>query len=122
MARDLRAYLWDIKEASKDIELFTTGKTVENYRSDPMLRAAVERKLEIIGEALAQGIRHFPKLANQISHNAKIIAFRNRLIHGYATVSDGLVWEVVQNDLPVLRREAEMLLQEADRQNQPNKD
>ena len=46
MARDLRAYLWDIKEASKDIELFTTGKTAENYRSDPMLRAAVERKLE----------------------------------------------------------------------------
>lgn len=94
--------------------IFTENKSFEDYQRDAMLRAAVERKLEIVGEALAQGLRHFPELKDQISHCGMIISFRNRLIHGYSTVSDALIWEVVQKDLPVLRAETEQLLHESE--------
>ncbi len=77
-----------------------------------MLRAAVERQFEIIGEALAQLARLDENLVARISEHRRIIAFRNILIHGYADVDDRLVWDVVQTKLPVLRREVEKLLVE----------
>ncbi len=109
MPRDRRAYLWDVLESIRLIEEFTRGKSLEQYSSDPMLRSAVERQLEIVGEAVAQGVRHFPQLAGQITNCEQIVAFRNRLIHGYSVVSDAVVWGVIQSDLPVLKREAEDL-------------
>jgi uncharacterized protein with HEPN domain len=110
MARELRAYLWDVAQAAADIQSFIANKTADEYRGNPMIRAAVERKLEIIGEALSQAIRYFPEITNSISHCKQVIALRNRLIHGYATVSDLLIWEIVQNDVPQLRQEAEAML------------
>ena len=83
MSRDLRAYLWDIEQAAADINAFTSGKQLPDYQKDPMLRAAVERKFEVIGEALAQASRYFPNIANRITDCQKVIDFRNRLIHGY---------------------------------------
>ena len=70
-----------------------------------MLRAAVERQFEIVGEALVQLAKLDEKLAARISEHRRIIAFRNILIHGYADVDDRLVWDVVETKLPVLRRE-----------------
>jgi len=78
-----------------------------------MLRAAVERNFEIIGEALSQAVRHFPAVADRVTDEEQIISFRNRLIHGYATVSNALVWEIVQKKLPVLRMEVASLLGES---------
>jgi uncharacterized protein with HEPN domain len=117
MPRDLRAYLWDVLEASNDIQSFAVGQTLSSYAGNPMLQAAVERKFEIIGEALAQLKRHFPHLVSRVSNYDQIIAFRNRLIHGYSTVSDALVWDVVENGLPRLKQEADELLKEADSKN-----
>lgn len=114
MARDRRAFLWDIRQASAEIQIFTAGKTAKDYDSNAMLRAAVERKLEIIGEAINQATRYFPDFATKISEASKIVALRNRLIHGYALVSNALVWEIVQNDIPVLQREADVLLSDRD--------
>lgn len=54
MPRSLRAYLWDIEQAADDILSFTQGKQLHDYETDSMLRAAVERNFEIIGEALSQ--------------------------------------------------------------------
>ena len=62
-----------------------------------MLRAAVEREFEIIGEAMAQLAQLDPVLAARISGYQRIIAFRNVLIHGYADVDDRLVWDIVEN-------------------------
>ena len=76
-----------------------------------MLRAAVERQFEIIGEALAQLAKLDRMVAERISEHSRVIAFRNILIHGYADV-DLLVWDIVQTKLPVLRREVEALLKE----------
>jgi uncharacterized protein with HEPN domain len=113
MPRDRRAYLWDVLHAVNFVETFTAGKTLQEYSADAMLRSAVERQLEIIGEALGQAIRHFPELENSLTSCRQIIAFRNRLIHGYALVSDAVVWGVIETDLPVLKREAESLFNES---------
>jgi uncharacterized protein with HEPN domain len=112
MRRDLRAYLWDVEQAAHDIQVFTQGKQLSDYQNDAMLRAAVERRLEVIGEALSQALRHYPEVINRISDHQQIIAFRNQLIHGYATVQDALVWDIVQTDLPALRQQAAHLLRE----------
>lgn len=112
MPRDLRAYLWDIEQAAGNIQVFTHGKQLTDYQQDAMLRAAVERCFEMIGEALVQALRFFPEIAGRITNEQQIVAFRNRLIHGYATVRDALVWEIVQTDLPLLRQQAADLLRE----------
>jgi uncharacterized protein with HEPN domain len=70
----------------------------------------VERQLEIVGEALAQLARTDPETASKISEYRRIIAFRNILIHGYAEIDHRIVWGVLQQKLPVVRREAEALL------------
>ncbi|MPZ20988.1 MAG: DUF86 domain-containing protein [Luteitalea sp.] len=77
-----------------------------------MLRAAVEREFEIIGEELAQLARIDGDAASQISEYQRIIAFRNILIHGYADVDDRLVWDIVETKLPTLRTEVEALLRQ----------
>lgn len=60
MPRDRRAYLFDMREAARLIERFTAGRAFDDYQADPMLRSAVERQLEIVGEALVQALRRFP--------------------------------------------------------------
>jgi uncharacterized protein with HEPN domain len=114
MPRDLRVFLWDAIEAANDIEEFVKNIAAEDYARSPMLKAAVERKFEAIGEALAQASRRFPEVATRIANCEQIIAFRNRLIHGYSVVSDALVWDVIGSDLPKLKSDAEALLQECE--------
>ena len=80
-------------------------------KNDPLLRSAVERQFEIVGEALCQAIRHDSSVAEQISNSSRIISFRNRLIHGYATISDKVVWGVIETNLPLLTREVNELLE-----------
>jgi uncharacterized protein with HEPN domain len=116
MPRSLRAYLWDIEQAASDINTFTGGKQLGEYENDTMLRAAVERKFEVIGEALGQAQRFFPDVVGRVTNSQQIIAFRNRLIHGYATVRHALLWDIVQANLPQLRQEISQLLREADEQ------
>lgn len=77
-----------------------------------MLRSAVERQFEIIGEALNQLSKVAPEIAGQISEYRRIVAFRNILIHGYADVDDRVVWGIVETDLPKLRTEVETLMSE----------
>lgn len=107
---EAKKFLYDIAEAADYISQFTAGRTYEEYHTNPMLRSAVERQFEIIGEALNQLLQREPGLKRRISHAPLIIAFRNRLIHGYATVSDEVVWGVVEGYLPVLSGEVRELL------------
>ncbi len=110
MRRDPKAYLFDIQRASDLLDQFTRGKEFHDYECSPLLRSAIERQFEIIGEALNQlAVRH-PDVTKQISEHRKIIAFRNILIHGYAKVDNKIVWDVVYNKLPILRREVQALL------------
>ena len=112
MQRDARAYLWDIAAAAESIRSFTDNKTLAEYVADEMLRAAVERKFGIIGEALSSLLRAFPQYGSRITVPEQIISFRNQIIHGYATVRDDLVWEIIHTYLPKLHAEVNLLLNE----------
>ena len=112
MRLETRKYLYDIQSAVELLREFTTGKTLSDYEAEAMLRAAVEREFEIIGEAMAQLAKHDQMIVSRISNYQRIIAFRNVLIHGYAHVDDRLVWDVVETNLPTLAREIEVLLEE----------
>jgi uncharacterized protein with HEPN domain len=87
-------------------------KTFEDYLKDEMLRAAVERQFEIIGEALNQLSKREPDRAKRIPDLARVVAFRNILIHGYATVDDRLVWGVLESQLPALLQAVKSMLDE----------
>lgn len=117
MAREsARAYLHDIAKACGLIEEFLRGKTYAEYVESPLLRSAVERQFEIIGEALNLTLRVHPDVEGHITHARRIVSFRNRLIHGYATVADEVVWGVVEGYLPRLKTEVKGLLVEYGRE------
>ena len=111
MRREAKKYLYDIRQAADLVAGFTAGKTLGDYERDAMLRSAVERQFEIIGEALAQLARLDEALASRISEYRRIIAFRNILIHGYAGVDYRIVWDIVESKLPTLRRKVAGLLE-----------
>ncbi len=112
MRLEAKKYLFDIRSAADRLAEFLAGKTFADYQRDAMLRAAVERQFEIIGEAISQLARFDEELAARITNFRRIVAFRNILIHGYADVDDGLVWDVVETNLPLLRQEVERLIDE----------
>ena len=105
-----KKYLYDIRKAGELLAEFVAGKTFADYAADAFLRSAVERQFEIVGEALSQAIKLEPDLTNAISEARRVISFRNILIHGYAAVSNEVVWDVLQKDLPTLCREVDTLL------------
>lgn len=109
---EVTKYLFDIAQACDLIAQFTKGKTFNDYLADAMLRSAVERQFEVIGEALREAVRRDPSLADRISDLERIIAFRNRLIHAYASVADEVVWGIVEAKLPTLARQITGLLDE----------
>jgi len=77
---------------------------------DDILRPAVERHFEIIGEALNRLTRRDPDTAENIKDAAQIIAFRNILIHGYDAIDDSRVWDAIQHSLPTLYDQVTTLL------------
>jgi len=112
MQRDARAFLWDVRESAIAIQSFVAGMDANAYAANEMAQSAVERKFEIIGEALSQLAKLDTVLAARISELPQIVAFRNQLIHGYATVNHGTVWHVIHTSLPPLIAGVRSLLQE----------
>lgn len=110
MRPESRKYLWDVSQAVDRITRFVAGKTFQAYQTDDLLRSAVERQFEIIGESLAQLRTVDAETAASVPESARIVAFRNLLIHGYATVDDKIVWGVVEGNLPQLREALRRLL------------
>ena len=110
MKHEVEKHLLDVLEAAQDILLFTDEMSFDGYTDDRLTKAAVERKFEIIGEALNRINKESPDTLNSISESRKIIAFRNLIIHGYDAVSDPIVWDVVQNKLHQLIEDVKMLI------------
>jgi uncharacterized protein with HEPN domain len=109
MSLEANKLLYDILRAADHIETFCKHKDFIAYEGDAMLRSAVERQLEIIGEALSKLSRVAPETANRISEFRRIIAFRNILIHGYAEIDNRIVWGVVEAKLPLLHQQVKTL-------------
>lgn len=110
MKREPIAYLEDIIEAGNSVVDFTNKLNIQSYKENKLIRSAVERQFEIIGEALKELKKDCPEHFDKISEASRIISFRNVIAHGYAFISDKLVWEVVKTKLPTLLSEVEKIL------------
>ncbi len=113
MPREADAYLWGVADAAEKIQQFLSGKTISDYLKDELLRSAVARKLAIIGEALANLLHAFPDYRDRVSFVTEIIGLRNRIVHGYETVKNDLIWQITQTHLPKLKAEVAQLLRES---------
>ncbi len=110
MPHDPRKCLEDMRQAADFLVRITAGRTARDYSTDEILRSVVERKFEIIGEALARLHKIDATLATQIPDHRAIISFRNVLIHGYDSIDAQAVWDIVKHDLPRFQPQVERLL------------
>jgi uncharacterized protein with HEPN domain len=96
-----KAYLWDMLDAAFAIQEFVKGKMWADYQSNRMMRAAVERKLEIIGEAARRLSEATREAHPQIPWRA-IVGQRNVLAHEYDEVLDEAIWAIATRRVPAL--------------------
>ncbi len=109
MKLDTKKFLFDIRESVYSIENYLGEKRDFNfYMSDKMLRRAVEREFEIIGEAMSKLEKIDPAI--EISSKKQIISLRNLVIHGYDKIDNEIIWGIIVRHLPALRIEIERLL------------
>ncbi len=103
--------LYDIKMAIDEINLFfeTGPKDIEDYKKNFLFKRAIERNLEIIGEAINRILKVDPDFP--IDNARKIIGLRNQIIHGYDSVSDENIWGIITVHLPKLETEIERLIE-----------
>jgi len=114
MTNEAKKRLLDVVSACEAIAEFIAAKDFSAYERDRLLRSAVERQFEIIGEALNKAGTVEPSLASQIPEFQRIIGLRNRLIHGYDNVDDEILWDVVQSKLAPLKARIDSVLGEAE--------
>ena len=100
--------MFDILESVQSIEDYLKDVDFFQYQKNKMVRRAVERELEIIGEALNALL----KIENEveISSSKRIIGMRNRVIHGYDKIDNGVIWGTIKIHLPILKNEVTNLL------------
>ncbi|MBT3285821.1 MAG: DUF86 domain-containing protein [Victivallales bacterium] len=110
MKDETLASLHDARQASQAVKTFVKGRSFAEYASDELLRSAVERKFEIMGEALNRVRRSAPPVLEQIRDHREIISFRNILVHGYDAIDNRIVWGVIAEDLDGLIEDLDRLL------------
>jgi uncharacterized protein with HEPN domain len=110
--RDPLIALEDVLAAGASIALFIEGRSPEDYEADAMLRAAVERQFELVGEALGRALRAAPGLEERIPQAREAIGLRNVLAHGYDEVVDALVFKAAREILPGLVERVRRILDE----------
>ena len=110
MDEQINVWLYDILTAIEEIESFfgEGPKRFADYRGDVRTRRAVERNVGIIGEAMNRILKVEP--AFEVSNARKIVDVRNRVVHGYDSVSDETMWGIVINHLPPLKAEIKALV------------
>ena len=112
MDNNIKTWLFDILSSINEIESYFVNQSMQfqNYQKDLRTKRAVERNVEIIGEAMNRILKENSEI--QISDSRKIVAVRNRIIHGYDSVSDEVIWGIVIKQLPILKAEVEKMLSE----------
>ena len=112
MDNSIKTWLYDILNSIKEIESYfvDTPKMFEIYQNDLRTKRGIEGNIEILGEAMNRILKENNSI--EISNSRKIVDVRNRIIHGYDSVSDDLIWGIVIKNLPVLKTEVSHLLKE----------
>ncbi len=111
MKNEIKKYLLDALNACRAIQVFTENKTIAAYQSDLLLRSAVERQFEIIGEALNRADKADPEVVQLLPDLRRIVDLRNRVIHGYDSVDDELLWQSTVLHVPALAQKLADILQ-----------
>lgn len=108
-------WLFDIKICVDEIESFFKGKEKDflKYKENIMLKRAVERNLEIIGEAVNRIITRDSSFVEKINNSRAIVGLRNQVVHAYDNISDENIWSVLTHHLPKLKLEVEKLIKES---------
>lgn len=110
--RNVKKYLYDIKQSIDSInEYLGNNRDFFKYQENKQLRRAVERELEIIGEAVNKALLVEPELATSIQDARRIVDLRNYVIHGYDKIDDVIIWGVISKNLPLLKNQIEKLLE-----------
>lgn len=111
ISREEKKLLVDIVEAIHSIdEHLEQQRILEIYLKNKTKRRAVEREIEIIGEAMSKVLKINPTIT--ISYSRIIVDLRNKVIHSYDAVDDILIWKIIMKDLPILMEEVKKLLDE----------
>lgn len=112
MDNDIKTWLYDILQSIIEIDSYYENKPrkFEEFVSDVKTKRAIERDLEIIGEAVYRILKR--DKSYKLENAEKIISTRNRIIHGYDKISDDLIWSIVINHLPKLKEKVRKLLDE----------
>jgi len=110
MQLEAKKCLEDIRQAAELVLQFTAGKSFDDYDTDALIRSAVERQFEIIGEAVNRLSKIDNTIVDALPETPRIVAFRNILIHGYDIVDNHVVWDVIQYNLVPLYDEVKRML------------
>jgi len=110
MKHEIKTWLQDIERSIKEIfEFLPEERNFLIFEKDLKTKKAVERNIEIIGEALNRILKLEPSIA--ISDSRKIVDTRNRIIHGYDSVTADILWLIITRYLPLLQKEIDKLLE-----------
>lgn len=110
MDNEIKTWLYDILQSINEIDSYydSKPKIFDEFVADTKTKRAIERNLEIIGEAVNRILKKDKKF--NLDNAEKIVGTRNRIIHGYDKISDDLIWSIVINHLPKLRAEVNRLI------------
>ena len=109
MKHEIYVWLEDIRKSVNEIFEFVPDiVSYSEFEKDLKTRKAVERNIGIIGEALNRILKVDPQIS--ISDSRKIVDTRNRIIHGYDTITPDVLWSIIKKSLPTLKGEVEDLL------------
>lgn len=112
MKREIKKYLFDMRTSINSIyEFLGQRRNFFEYQNNKMLRRAVEREIEIIGEAANRLLKLDTEI--KLTYSRQIVDTRNWVIHGYDKVDDVVIWGIISNYLPLLQQEIEELLRDA---------
>jgi uncharacterized protein with HEPN domain len=110
MRREVKKYLFDINTCIENIEEFVgEPKVFESYMQNLMLQQAVERNIEIIGEAVSKLLKIDAEI--KITDARRMVDTRNKIIHGYDSIQPEQIWNIIINHLPSLKTEVKVLLE-----------
>ncbi|HUX57568.1 MAG TPA: HepT-like ribonuclease domain-containing protein [Bacteroidales bacterium] len=111
MQLEIQKHLFDIKTSIDSInDYLGENRDFNEYKINKLLKRAIERELEIIGEAAGRILKidsNFP-----IENARKIVDLRNWVIHGYDIIDDVIIWGIISKQLPILKNQVEILLKD----------